>query len=129
MDILDRYFDLRRQVFAAFAYAEDWRVLPLTDARAYYWRLIGAAPRCVRFAETQAALDDDVGDLYYEYEIYTQRYLPRAVYREADYTLMVLATHLEGHPVLRVFTNAREYRESLPHIAQTSLSCAEGAIP
>lgn len=33
MELLDKYNDLREQVFAYFGYVEDWRVIPLDDSR------------------------------------------------------------------------------------------------
>ena len=106
MKTLDDYFELQRQIFEHFGYTQDWRVLPLDDARGYYWRLDGEGPGTVTFAETEEKLASD-GD-YYENEIYTQRHLPRWVYRAADYTLVVVDTHTDGNQLLQVFDNAME---------------------
>lgn len=106
MKIMDDYFELRHQILQHFGYAEDWRILPLSDARSYYWHLDGEGPGTVKFAETEEKLASD-GD-YYENEIYTQRHLHKYVYRAADYTLIVVDTHADGNKLLQVFDNAKE---------------------
>jgi hypothetical protein len=61
----------------------------------------------VRFAKTEQELESEDGD-YYENEIYTQRHLPKWVYRGADYTMVVVDTHTDGNKFLQVFANANE---------------------
>lgn len=56
MKLIDDYFELQRQIFEHFGYVEDWRVLPLSDARSYYWRLDGEGPGKVCFADTEEEL-------------------------------------------------------------------------
>ena len=106
MKTLDDYFELQRQIFEHLGYTQDWRVLPLDDARECYWRLDGEGPGVVRFSEMEEKLNSD-GD-YYENEIYTQWHLPKWVYRAADYTLVVVDTHTDGNKLLQVFDNAME---------------------
>ena len=103
---LDQHQSLRQQIFEYFGYVEDYRILPLEDSTGYYWRLSGEGPGEVSFAEAAKTLDSD-GD-YYEDEIYTQRFLPKWVYRGADYTLIVVDTHTDGNKLLRVFANSKE---------------------
>lgn len=107
MKLLDDYFELRRQIFKHFGYRENWRVLHLDDARSYYWRLDGEGPGTVKFADTEEELENEAGQ-YYENEIYTQRNLPKWVYRAADYTMVCVDTHTDGNQLLRVFDNAME---------------------
>lgn len=111
MNLLNQYQDLRTQIFAYFGYVEDWRVLPLDDAREYFWTLDQDAngSGSVRFAKTEAELtdEDDLGECY-ENEIYTQRHLPKWVYRGAEYTLVVVDTHTDGNQLLQIFNNALE---------------------
>lgn len=106
MKLLDDYFELQAKIFEHFGYQENWRVLPLDDARIYYWRLDGEGPGTVKFSETEEELGSD-GD-YYENEIYTQRHLPKWVYRADGYTLVVVDTHTDGNQLLQVFDNALE---------------------
>lgn len=108
MKLLDEHKANLEQIYAYFGYVEDWRVLPLNDAREYYWRLDGEGPGTVTYSEVQEALDDeDAGDVY-EDQIYTQRHLPKWVYRGAEYTMIVVDTQTDGNQFLQIFDNAKE---------------------
>lgn len=107
MKLLDDYLELQRELFEYFGYVEDWRVIPVDDARAYYWRLYGEGPGEVRFAETPELLDDPDGN-YYANEIYTQRFLPRWIYRGPEYTMVVVDTNVDDNKFLQIFSNDRE---------------------
>jgi hypothetical protein len=107
MELLDRYEALRGEVFAYFGYEEDWCVIPLDDARDYFWKLDGEGPGTVGFAKTEKELESETGQ-YCENEIYTQRYLPKWVYRGAEFTMIVVDTHADGNKFLQVFTNANQ---------------------
>ena len=107
MELLDRYNALRTEVFAYFGYIEKWRVLPLDDARQYFWKLDGEGPGTVKFAETEGELANESGH-YYENEIYTLRHLPKWVYRGADFTMIAVDTRGEGNQFLQIFANANE---------------------
>ena len=108
MKLLDDYFELQEKVFSYFGYVEEWRVLPLDDGREYFWYLTGEGYGDeVRFAKTEKELVEQDGN-YYVNEIYTQRSLPRWVYRGEEYTLVVVDTHTDGNQLLQVFSNSRE---------------------
>lgn len=107
MKLLDDYLTLQQQIYDYFGYREDWRVIPIDDSREYFWRLNGAGPGTVRFADTEAKLNSRTGE-YYEDEIYTQRFLPKWVYRAADYTMICVDTRTDGNQFLRIFNNAKE---------------------
>lgn len=107
MKLLDDYFTLHQQIYDHFGYREDWRVIPLDDARAYFWKLDGEGPGEVKFAKTEQELAYETGE-FYSNEIYTQRHLPKWVYRAADYTLVCVDTHTNCNKFLQVFDNAKE---------------------
>ncbi|MFA5158805.1 MAG: hypothetical protein WC451_06535 [Patescibacteria group bacterium] len=107
MEILDKFKALRQEIFSYFGYVEDWRVLPIVDARQYFWSLDGLGPGKVKFADTIAELKGEAGN-YYENEIYTQRHLPKWVYRGKDYTMIVVDTHTDGNQFLQIFDNRKE---------------------
>ena len=107
MKLLDDYFALQEQIYNHFGYREDWRAIPLDDAREYFWRLDGEGPGKVKYAKTEQELEDENGD-YYTNEIYTQRFLPKWVYRSADYTMVCVDTHTDGNKFLQVFDNSKE---------------------
>lgn len=107
MKLLDDYLALQAQIFAYFGYVEDWRVIPIDDRRSYFWKLDGEGPGTVGYADTEQGLADQDGN-YYEDEIYTQRHLPRWVYRGPEFTLVCVDTHTDGNKFLAIFDNAKE---------------------
>lgn len=110
MKILDDYCALRDQIFAYFGYVEDWRVLPIDDSREFFWQLDAddSGSGSVRFALTKEQLLDQDGGDFYENEIYTQRHLPKWIYRGAEYTMIVVDTHTDGNQFLQIFDNKKE---------------------
>jgi hypothetical protein len=108
MEILDQYNALREQVFEYFGYVEEWRVIPIDDVREYFWELEGVGPGYVRFATTVEKLINTEDGEYYEDEIYTQRHLPKWVYRGDDYTMVCVDTRIDGNKFLRIFSNDKE---------------------
>jgi len=105
MELLDKEQAVRQEIFNYFGYVEGWRVLPLDDARAYFWVL---EDKVVRFAESPESLEDKGDGDYYKNEIYTNRHLPKWVYEGADYTMIVVDTHTDGNQLLQIFDNAKK---------------------
>lgn len=108
MKLLDEYFALQNKVHDYFGYVEDWVVIPLECARDYYWTLDGEGPGTIRYGNTERDLKKQSGDGYYEAEIYTQRFLPKWVYRGKEYTLIAMDPHVDGNKFLAVFDNDKE---------------------
>ena len=106
MEKLDQYFKLQKEIYDYFGYVEDWVVIPLDDCRDYYWRLYGEGPGEVRYAESEELLDDPDLD-YYTSSIYTQRFLPKWVYRGEKYTMVCADTQTDGNKFLMVFDNKK----------------------
>ena len=107
MELLDRYFELQEEIYAYFGYVEDWRVIPLDDSRKYFWRLNGTGPGEVQYADTEEALATET-DNYYADTIYTQRHLPKRVYRGEHYTMICCDPAVDGNKFLRIFSNDKE---------------------
>ena len=108
MQALNNYLKLRKEVFEYFGYVEDWRVMPIDDAREYFWRIDGSETNgSVCFAELKETLDDDSGN-HYENLIYAQRHLPKWVYRGEKYTMICVDTHVDGNQFLQIFSNEFE---------------------
>lgn len=112
MKLLRQYFDLQKQIHEYFGYQEDWKVIPLDDQTEMYWLLKQSADGSgeVIFYDdpiTQETLDSQ---LYYSSEIYTQRFLPKWVYRGEQYTMVVADTQTDGNKFLTIFSNAREMK-------------------
>lgn len=108
MEMLDRYMALQNEIFKYFGYVEDWVAIPLNDCRKYHWRLDGEGPGDVIFALTKEAIIEEDGNNVYSHEIWTQRFLPKWVYRAADYTMVVCDTRVDGNKFLSIFDNAKE---------------------
>jgi len=108
---IDAYFNAQQAIHDYFGYVEDWVVIPLDDARSYFW-FVDEEAGFVRFAEAKETLKDETGE-YYENEIYTQRFLPKYVYRTDDFTMISVDTHVDGNKFLQIFDNAKECKEFL----------------
>jgi hypothetical protein len=108
MKMFDEYLALQKQIFEYFGYVEDWRAIPLDDARENFWQLYQNADGSgkVKFAETMEKMESD-GD-YYCNDIYTQRFLTKWVYRGEDYTMICVDTHTDGNKFLQIFDNTLE---------------------
>lgn len=112
MKLLNDYNRTRQELFDYFGYVEDWVVIPIDDQTHQYWQLTGEGRGdVVRFAETLNKLQDEAAGQYYENEIYTQRFLPKWVYRGADYTMVVVDTHTDGNKFLQIFDNSKEVKD------------------
>jgi hypothetical protein len=116
MKLLNDYFRLRLELFDYFGYVENWKAIPVDDATMYYWKLSGESfgdegySNEVLFADTLEELESQDGN-FYSNEIYTQRHLPKWVYRGADYTMVVVDTHVDGNKFLQIFDNSKEVTE------------------
>jgi hypothetical protein len=107
MQLLDQYFEIQQKIFEFFGYVEDWRVIPLDDCRDKFWRLSGQGPGTLHYADSERELLEQSGN-YYEDEIYTQRHLPRWVYRGDGFTMVSCDPHTDGNKFLRVLDNTKE---------------------
>ena len=107
---IDNYFKIQKEIFKHFGYVEDWVSIPIEDSREYYWFLEGEGPGFVRFSETKRKLSDEDAMDYYEDEIWTQRFLPKWVYRSKSLTMVVVDTHTDGNKFLRIFDNSKEQK-------------------
>jgi hypothetical protein len=117
---IDQYFTLLREVYDYFGYVEDWCVFPLHDDRDYYWFVDGGDERGMDGTLILSA-DEDVreqrrrweeemlgGDRHYENPIYTQRHLPRWIWRADRYTMVLVDTYTDGNKWLSVLDNGKE---------------------
>lgn len=111
-ETIDAYEAARKEIFKHVGYVEDWVVLPLDDQRRRAWRIVGGdecgAGGKVMYADTDADLDDPESKKLYSATVYTQRFLPRWVYRGAEVTLVVVDTHCDGNRFLMLFDNSKE---------------------
>jgi hypothetical protein len=117
-DVVDRFIAARAAIFAHVGYAEDWRVLPIDDSRDQFWAVDKHEREWVKFSPERVPLvywlgnhaDEygPYGNVLYENAIYTQRHLPKWVYRGKDLTLVVADTQTDGNKCLQIFRNENE---------------------
>lgn len=111
MKKLDQYFKLQQEIYKYFGYVEDWVVIPIDDAREYFW-MLSEPEDLVRFAETEEILFNEKRGDCYENEVYRQRFLPKWVYRTDDYTMICVDTRTDGNKFLQMFDNSKKCREN-----------------
>lgn len=114
-ETVDAFFRARVAIFAHVSYVEDWRILPLFDSRDQFWSVDDGE---VKFSADRGALtywlaghDDEYGphaDRLFFNKIYTQRHLPRWVYRGAALTMIVVDTETDVGQLLQLFRNDHE---------------------
>jgi len=113
MKMLKEYFELQEKIHDYFGYIEDWVVIPLDDATEMYWEL---RPSGFMMGDS-VAFDEDPKNLLPENEergefcqnpIYTQRFLPKYIYRGEDFTMICVDTRVDGNKFLQVFDNKKE---------------------
>jgi hypothetical protein len=108
MKLLNQYFEIQKKIHEYFGYVEDWVVIPLEDRREYFWHL---TPNEVYYAKSIIDFNEEIGN-YYSNEIYTQRFLPKWVYRAEDYTMICVDTNTDGNKFLAIYSNEKELQEN-----------------
>jgi hypothetical protein len=111
--LLNSYTETQGRLFEYFGYVQDWVSIPVQDNTDDHWLLLeGKNGRgVVTFAGeelTPELLNHETPGCFYGYSIYTQRFLPKWVYRAQDYTMIVVDTHTDGNKYLAIFANAKE---------------------
>lgn len=114
MELLEQYFDLQKQIYDYFGYAEDWVVIPLQGNTDSYWFVdqeYNGQGKVVWSPEPLTKESVEAGDKIYSGSIYTQRFLPRWVYRAEKYTMVCVDTHTDGNKFLLIFDNTKECKD------------------
>ena len=108
MKRLDDYFKLQKEIYEYFGYKEDWVVIPLDDCRDYFWFISGGEAHGGSVTYAEKLEDFSPNGNYYGSAIYTQRFLPKWVYRGEEYTMICVDTQTDGNKFLSVFENSKE---------------------
>jgi hypothetical protein len=106
LELLDKYFGIREEVFNYFGYVEDWSLFSLDDSTRFFWEFDSENDDVVRFADTEKELMSQEGN-YYEHTV-----LGKRVYAGEGYTMIKVDTHTDGNRLLQVFDNARRRNRS-----------------
>lgn len=108
---LNAYRKLLKEIHEYFGYKEDWVVIPIEDRREFYWHIEGAEDGGeVQYHEKPLTADLVEDGAHYEDSIYTQRFLPKWVYRAEKYTMICVDTHTDGNKFLAIFANDKEQK-------------------
>lgn len=106
MKMLKEYFELQKQIHDYFGYVEDWVTIPLEDCTDDLWCLSGeGSGDSVYHAAT---MEDFQTGSFYGGPIYTQRFLPKYVYRGDAFTMVSVDTQCDGNKYLMVFDNSKQ---------------------
>lgn len=114
MKLLDDYFSLQEQIYKHFGYNEDWRVIPLLDGTMFSWMLSEHEDGGGRlfYADEPFTVElIEAGEKWYSAEIYTQRFLPKWVYRADDCTMVSIDTRTDGNKFLIILDNSKELKD------------------
>jgi phosphoribosyl-AMP cyclohydrolase len=111
-NIIEQYFALQEEVFKYFGYVQDWKVIPLDPQMYRHWMICGAeddsSTKIVYSDEPFTKESVEAGEKIYGGTIYTQRFLPKWVYRGEKYTMIAVDTHCDDNKMLMVFSNDKE---------------------
>ena len=119
MKLLTEYFEKQKELFEYFGYVEDWVVIPMEDNTEMFWSLDTSGnedDNTCRGEVIYAVKEEDLGDWdageFYSASIYTQRFLPKFIFRGKDYTMVSADTHCDGNKFLMIFDNSKEVKDS-----------------
>lgn len=110
MKLLKEYFALQAKIYEHFGYVEDYVVIPLDDHTDEFWYLTPDETHIYHSSKEFTVDMVTAGNELYSGTVYTQRFLPKWVYRTDDYTMICVDTHCDGNKFLMVFDNAKELR-------------------
>ncbi len=99
MKLLKEYFELQQKIHEYFGYKQDWVVIPLEDRT-----------DVDSWSVDEHSVTYFIDGVEFQEDIYTQRFLPKWVYRTNDYTMICVDTNTDGNKFLSVFDNATELK-------------------
>lgn len=103
---LDAYVTAREALHAAFGYKENWVSIEISDERGKPWMIIGGEGQggsCIWATEPFTAEMIVEGKEHYSGPIYTQRFLPKWVYRTPTHVMISVDTQTDGNKFLMIF--------------------------
>jgi len=123
MDItktLSGLLSIREEIHNYFGYKEDWVTIPLSDETEKYWMIIaqdtkeGIGGGKIVYSDvpfTEEVIQE--GMKIYIGRIYTQRFLPKFIYRSDDgkSTMITVDTQTDGNRYLMIFLNEKECKD------------------
>jgi hypothetical protein len=111
VESFNQFFDVENQIHEYFNYGEDWVKIPLVDHREDEWLLLpnedGGGEVALQYNEGGLTEEDARSGNYTSFRVYTQRFLPKWVYETEDFTLISVATGVDGNRYLALFDNQK----------------------
>lgn len=109
MKLLKDYLNIQKQLFEYFGYIEDWKVIPIDDCTDNHW-LVSKDERSFWCHSPEPLTLESIkaGDSIYGGPIYTQRFLPKWVYRGEKFTMVCVDTQTDGNKFLAIYDNSKE---------------------
>ncbi len=107
---IDSYFEIQGRIHEALGYKPDWVEIPLDDHRGEHWMIVGSEEdgRCVYSEEPLTHDSIGEGSKIYGGPIYTQRFLPKWVYRAGKHVMVSVDTETDGNKFLMIFDADKE---------------------
>lgn len=109
-NIIDDYFEAKVKVHKLMGYVPNWVEIPMEDERSMHWMIIGSEENgYVAYSPEQFTEQNIIdGNMLYGGPIYTQRHLPKYVYRSEDYVMIAIDTLTDGNKFLMIFDSKLE---------------------
>jgi hypothetical protein len=104
--IIDKYEAAQQELLDYFGFKFDWTVYPIDVRTEMFWR-VGDGEHQLFFANKR---EDVGGGNGYSDDIMHDRFYDKAVYRGADYTLVMVDTLTDGNRFLAIMDNSKEIK-------------------
>lgn len=115
-----QFWVTRKWLHKYFGYQEDWVTIPMSDERDKWWFIRGAKDDTGAGGEVVMEYQPEPFDIKdvedgncVSWNIYTQRFLPKWVFRGKDFTMISCATGVDGNKYLGIFSNDHEVPKEL----------------
>lgn len=104
MELLENYNEAIKQIYDHVGFTQDWVIFPIDDCTNKFWS-INDAKNKVRYAD---GIDQFKYDgVYYEDEIYKQRFYSKWVYEGDNFTMIFCDPNVDGMRWFRIFDNSK----------------------
>lgn len=114
MSPIDTYFQAKQLVHESFGYVSNYKEIPMEDGRKYHWMLVGDETNGKLVYGENLFTAEEVGQnggAFYSAVIYTQRFLPKWVYRNETHTMISIDPRTDGNKFLIILTNSLECKD------------------
>jgi hypothetical protein len=120
MELLNKYFELQKEIYNYFGYKEGFVSAEIDDCRKYFWTLKNDFEEEISFSlmeENQINSlkdmeeDDEWVEPEYNFYLCNSNHFPKVVFRGEDYTMIVIDTQVENNILLSIFDNKKELKE------------------